>query len=321
MSPTMTNKYGLPDVIVKAVQRKVYDKGDADFTGSELPKPPLLRRLEMEHWNEIEEDVVERIWALFGDSIHYVLEQAATTELVEDRLSHFIDVDGMTYTVGGKIDHINLVARKLEDWKTTTVWALKDGVKPEWEAQTNVYAWILRMKGIEIDEIWIGAFFKDWSRTERLRYGNSYPETPIGMYPVRLWPMDEARAWIADRIIQHTATNPRDCTDEERWARPTTYALMKEGRKSAVRVMDTYGEITQYAIDNGHAGLRNAGSPITMVQGYSIEERPGSYVRCTEGNVEGKTFCPVSQWCPVMHPELRPQPAPPGESHQQALEI
>ena len=40
----LTNEYGAPDAFVKAIEGDPYTKGDADFSATELLKPPQIVR-------------------------------------------------------------------------------------------------------------------------------------------------------------------------------------------------------------------------------------------------------------------------------------
>jgi len=62
----LTNKFNLPDPIVNAVQNQGYTPGSSDITVTQLIQPPLIRQLNKKHWDDIEEDASDRVWALFG---------------------------------------------------------------------------------------------------------------------------------------------------------------------------------------------------------------------------------------------------------------
>lgn len=72
-----TNKFNLPDTVVRALTYDPYDRlGDVSVTTLLQPARKLaLTRL---HDDEIVEDVTDRIWSFFGRMGHVVLEQAAT---------------------------------------------------------------------------------------------------------------------------------------------------------------------------------------------------------------------------------------------------
>jgi len=303
MPRKITNQYGLPEIIAQAIRNRHYSKGDADFSATELQKPPLLRRLELQYEDDIEEDVVDMVWSLFGDAVHYVVAQGAETELAEYRWSAEIEVDGTTFKLSGQADSLDLKENKLDDWKTTKVWAVKDGLKSDWIAQVNVYRWILAMCGIEVDTLNIGCFFKDWSHREKQRYGSDYPPAPVWLYPVPVWNLTDTEEYIRAKIREHQVPVPRDCTDEERWKRIDKYTLMKKGRKSAVKVEDSEDDLYAY--------IKDKDIEISSKTKYYLEVRPGAYVRCTEGSTEGRTWCSVSAWCPLLHPDM----LKPGEEH------
>jgi hypothetical protein len=102
--------------------------------------------------------------------------------------------------------------------------------------------------------------------------------------PVKLWPVEHQRAYIEERIRIHQDAAAADqfgdelpnCSDAERWLKQSKFAVMKPGRKSAVRVFDTKAEADAFSTDNA---------------GTEVVERPGAATRCAEN------FCSVSQWC------------------------
>lgn len=71
-----TNRYNLPDVVVRALTYDPYDAvGDVSVTS--LLQPARKIALTRRHSSEIEEDVTDRIWMFFGRMGHVVLENAA----------------------------------------------------------------------------------------------------------------------------------------------------------------------------------------------------------------------------------------------------
>ena len=67
-----------------------------------------------------------------------------------------------------------------------------------------------------------------------------------------------------------------ECTPDQMWEKPTTYAVMKEGNKRATSV---------------HATEEEAQEALKMVKGKaSIVIRPGERTRC-------ETFCSVNRFC------------------------
>jgi hypothetical protein len=78
-----TNKYDLPDPIVRAVVFDPYTKGASDFSATELAKPPRLRTLSMKHRDELTEDVSDRLWSLLGQLGHLLLERAYQKDIYD----------------------------------------------------------------------------------------------------------------------------------------------------------------------------------------------------------------------------------------------
>ena len=72
------------------------------------------------------------------------------------------------------------------------------------------------------------------------------------------------------------------CSPEERWMKETTFAVKREGRKTAIRLFKTMEEATELA---------------EKEKGY-VETRAGEATRCVGD------FCGVSKWCNQYQGEL-----------------
>lgn len=281
----LTNKLGLPDALVKAVAHDDYVRGDADFTVTELLQPPRITELTRQHWDEIEEDVSDRIWALLGTVVHGILERAETVASVEERLtaqitfgmgpattstSHLTMVQGQleyvpgpfhqqqyVATISGKYDRcIVFPDGLLQDYKLMSVWETIHGLKADREQQLNMLAWIARENGIDIKKLEVVAIYRDWSKG-KAREGGNYPQRQVQTIPVALWEPSRTEAFIAERIRLHEAAKVElpECTNEERWAADYTYAVMKQGNKRAVRVLPTEDEAKAFIQAEGKPGL------------------------------------------------------------------
>jgi hypothetical protein len=281
-----TNKFLYPEPFARAVTLDTYDKGEADFTVSELISPPRLRQLVSRHDADITVDVSERLWIIMGTVAHDILERAGKEgqELTEERL--YATVAGKK--VGGKLDTLCLTSGLMTDYKVTSAWSYVFGDKPEWERQLNAYAFLARENGHKVEALQIFAMFRDWSPSKSLT-SDDYPKTNCLCIPIPMWTHDEARIYLAGRVLAHStaSTCPDDdlvpCTPEERWAKKTTYAVMKPGRKSALSVHDTEQEAWK-----------------AMGQGLTVETRPGKSVRC-ESYCAARDFCNVWKNDPTNH--------------------
>lgn len=287
----LTNTTGLPAPLVRAMERDNYHQpGHISVTG--LIQPPRLRQLSIRHDDEIVEDVTQRLWLLMGSAVHAVLEWAEdyrAPELIEQRL--VANVAGWIIT--GKPDLWSAPAT-LDDYKFTSVYAVKGGVKPEWESQLNIYKMLYRMYGFKVEQLRIIAIYRDWSKSQASR-DKTYPQAGAVVVPVQNWPGGGAMAYALERVLLHQAAEalPDDelppCTPEERWARPTKWAVVKKGNKRATKLHDTEEAAQDHA---GELGKQ-----------FVVEHRPGGFARC-------ENYCPVTKWCNQYQSELKPEPSP-----------
>jgi len=285
----LTNKLRLPALIVAAVGNDTYTKGDADFSVTELLTPPQLRRLRIDHFEEIEEDVADRIWSLLGSSTHHVIERAGLQSLSSlNEVTVMADYDG--YKIKGQADHVALDEGTLYDFKVTSVWKVRDNIPaPEWIEQTNMYRRLLEQEvGLVIDTVAVIAILRDWSKNEASRT-SGYPQAQVVRLKIPLWTDEQTDAFVRERIALHTASEPKPCTDADRWVKPSKYAVMKRGNVRAVRLFDTSHEADELASTSA---------------ALYVEYRPGEAIRC-------QNWCPVSRFCPQWAADPRnTQPTP-----------
>lgn len=275
----ITNKLGLPEPLVRAVQNDPYSRGDADFSVTDLLKSPRQLWLTRRHEDEIAVDVADRIWALLGQAIHAILERAGMDNaFVEERLYWTV----LGRKISGATDLFT--TEGLWDWKVTSAWTLVYKSRfEEWERQLNMYDFLFHKAGFDSPRLRIGTLLRDWSRTQALR-SNDYPRHNAVPVQVKQWTHDQQHEFILARVkrLIDAESLPDDdlphCTDEEMWAQPTKYAVMKEGRKSAVKVCDTE-QVAQQIISEQKDPAK-----------HRIELRPGTRNRCAD-------YCDAAPYC------------------------
>lgn len=278
----ITNTGGFPQALVRAVENDPYSPGDSDITVTALIQPPLISLLTEKHDDEIEVDVSERIWSLLGSAAHNILEQAAgQDELVEER--YYIEDHG--WKIGGKFDHLELTNGTLSDYKVTASYSVKDGGKDDWTKQLNILAYILEENGILVYDLRIVAILRDWNKNEAKR-NRDYPQSMVVTIPIERWSRDTVKAYIRERVMLHQGcriladsgdySSIPECSKEERWEKPESWAVMKKGGKRAVKVHNTPEGAESHAEALG--------------KDYYVEHRSGARVRC-----EG--YCSASQFC------------------------
>jgi hypothetical protein len=131
-----------------------------------------------------------------------------------------------------------------------------------------------------VADLSICAVIKDYNKRD---VGEFYPEAEAVMIQIPMMDNAEIEQYVRGRLEAHRDSKVAHdlggelafCTDEERWMRETTYAVKRDGRKTAIRVFKTIEEANELAIKE---------------KGY-VETRPGEPVRCTGD------YCGVSKWC------------------------
>lgn len=290
----LSNVLNLPAPLVAAIARDEYDNGGADISITTLLKPPRMVELERRHWHEIVEDANERIWSLIGRIGHAILAAGAQTNLVEYRL--FMNCLG--WKVSGQVDILN--EHTISDYKFVSVWSIKDGPKIEWIQQLNLYRLLaekLEIQPLGIQTLEVCAVLRDWSKLEAKR-SSEYPQSGVQMFQLPIWTLENAQAFLEHRVRLHQEAREilPECSSEETWERPDKWAVMKQGRKSALRVLESEEEALAWAIDNDWARHDDEGVYkwkeyiIAFHPGISIVKRPGERVRCA-------SYCAVADFC------------------------
>jgi hypothetical protein len=272
----ITNELGLPEAIVNAIRSDDYEPGHADISVTSLISPPQKRAIEKQHRDQIVQDASDMLWALMGKAMHKILEDGADPD-AEHEVRYYATHDD--YVISGQFDRYDLESGTLQDYKFSSVWEYIYGLKHERIAQLNVLAWLLRENGMTVNEIEVVFLFRDWSKS-KAKFDQSYPQHQMERIKVDMWSEDQVHNFLSKRLEAHFVTIPvPQCSDEDRWAKPTKYAVMKKGRKSAVRVLDSAVDATQYI------ETMKDQSP------YSIEVRPGENTRC-------EYYCAAAPFCP-----------------------
>jgi hypothetical protein len=278
----ITNKFGLPQTIVNALERPTYSKGKAHLSATELLNSPQIVVLRKQHLDELESDASDMVWSLFGSAVHHILEQGGDdNHLVEERLHAQMDGWDISGAIDLQIIHPDGI--EVNDYKTVGVYGVMHE-KKEWEEQLNIYAWLVEtVKKTPVTALKIVAIIRDWNRRDAgTRTG--YPAAPVAVIDIPLWSLERREAYVRERIHAHsealfameTGEPIPLCSPEDCWEKPTTYAVKKEGGVRAKIVCASEDEAKEELVKAG--------------KGYFIETRLGERTRCAN-------YCQVSQWC------------------------
>jgi len=287
----LTNNLYFPEPVAAAVRHYLQPRDRQDvgaFSVTELIGPPRIKVLRDSYDDQLMEDISSGVYALFGHGVHdLMLRHAGSDLIVEKRLHAKVALEGLdpaqpnpgAYHISGQFDLIDQ-RKTLVDYKVSSIWEAKDGLKVERIEQMNLYDYLCHLNGIQIHHAEVTMIFRDWSKMAVTRDAN-YPPRQIQTFPVPLWTHEEQESFLQKRLQTHVnaVTSLPECTPDERWTRPTVYAVMKEGRKSAVKLFPTNSEANDYI--KSIKKDRDA---------HYVLERPGEDIRC--GN-----YCPVSEFC------------------------
>jgi len=238
MPRILTNKFGFPEPLLRALSYDGYEKRGFISTTAliDSPKVRILRNN-----TEYYEDVSDLIWSVRGNAMHVVLERAAEmidkfdkeNGLLSPRYESEIKLDykmlGKHLTPAETDDGIHLTGTfdlmhiaspvTLFDYKDTSVWKVikckktidergatvyqagPEDVK-DWAKQTNIYRYIIwKTRGIIVEKINIIVFLKDWKQSEA--YKEDYPAKPVIIVSIPIYNFESVERFIEKRLELH----------------------------------------------------------------------------------------------------------------------
>lgn len=262
-----TNKHQLPDWLVKQlIPKENHPPLPKRMSVTSLIHPPRMRTLLLEKWDDISVDVSELLNFFDGNNL-----DAAFSDEIGAQEKMELEVDGVT--IVGKLDLVLPTSQGvvIVDTKRAKVGikGYTDTIK-EWERQLNCYSYLYtRIHGQPIVGLENHVFYKD--HTPVCAANPSYPPIAYEIIKQPLWSMSEAEDYIKTQLEYH-ASKPMDCPQDVRWGK---WKVKSEGRKTAHRVCDTFGEAVDWMNKNG--------------KGEFIEQH--DCIRC-------RHFCAVRSVCP-----------------------
>lgn len=292
----LTNKHNLPRAIFQAIERELYKPQEKLLRVTELIGPPLIKTLRIRHWDELVLDASDFLSTFLGTAGHYILSLfRADGVLSEHRME--VPIPDTDKVLRGTADLIVPEQGLLQDYKFVSVFSYIFGKErgfEEYTQQLNVYAWMCETVGIaHIERAELNMILRDWHSSKKRE--ENYPDIPFVRVPIHLWGRKAQSEFITQRLHVHATKAEQECTPEEKWQRPTTYAIMERGKTKAlaathyvdgVRKPFTSPQEAEQAVKN--LGLERRYKVYKTVW---IEKRPGRCVRCED-------WCSVAQVCP-----------------------
>ena len=277
----ITNTLNLPQPFVDAASRD-YQYKDKQYSVTALLKGTCQAILERRHADEIEQDVSDMIWAIFGTAVHSILENGQETEnqLKENKLV----IDVRDYKLSGIFDLYDAETKTVTDYKTGSCWKVIYNDWDDYRNQLLMYAFMLRSIGFECNRGQIVMLLKDHSKTKAMT-DSSYPQHSVHIETFDFTENDFANIemYIYKKFdeIKHYEQLPDDqlppCTPEQRWHKDDVWAVMKKGRKTAVKLYNKEDQAYDHATREGDS--------------FYVEFREGKDGRCED-------YCSVKDFCP-----------------------
>lgn len=274
----VTNSLNLPQALVDAVTLEKHN-AEGCLSATTLIKGVKEILLTDRHWEEITVDVKDSIWALWGTTTHKLLEKEYDGTFAEEKFEETVGA----YKVTGRVDCYDMANEILYDYKTTSAWKVVFKNFEDWFMQGMIYSWLLSLKGLKVKKCKFVAILRDWSESESIKKPD-YPKSPVYTYEFDVTDADlvDVEHFIrakVDMVSKNKEIADDDipvCQPDERWAEPTKYAVMKEGRKTAIKVFEDESEADGYAKELGEK--------------HYIETRPGKDKKCTR-------YCSCCEFC------------------------
>lgn len=281
--PNITNKHNLPEEIYRALCSDRYS-GDVggkktDYSATSLVAPVQQTILKKRYPDANSEDAVDRIWSMFGSIAHSLLEEHGSDgSFIEQRLYSKV----LGKTISGQVDHYK--DGIVTDYKTTTSYKVVKKDYTDWERQLNIYAWLFKQHNFKVRSLRIIAIIRDWKESET--YKKEYPQIPVEIIPITLWDDSRLKSFVMDRVAtlkiceEYSDSQLPKCTSDDMWEAPTVWAVMKEGRKSAVKLHSSL----ESALEHSSVMSDETGNS------YYVANRRGERRRCAK-------YCSVSSVC------------------------
>ena len=274
----VTDKINLPAAFVRATSTDRHNAAGC-FSATTLNKGAKEIILTDRHWDEIETDASDNVWAIFGTAVHAILENQPDNNFHEEKFKVPVSKSFVT----GQVDSYDMENKTIYDWKTASVWKIQYKDFTDWKAQGLTYAYLMQQSGLEVKRCKFVALLKDHSKS-KARTDSSYPQSPVYIYEFEVTAQDLAAT--KERIEKKVAEiesayllgddDIEPCTADERWADNDKFAVMKNGRKTAVKLFDNQADADAYAGELGNA--------------HYVEHRPAISRKCVD-------YCNCKEFC------------------------
>jgi hypothetical protein len=289
----LTNNLGLPQPFVDAATSHHEYKPNR-YSVTEVLGGTCEAVLKRRHQGEQDEDVADRVWAIFGTAVHKVLQEAKATDsqLQENWLS--VPIKGTKYELSGIFDLYDDETKTVTDWKTCATIKWQKQEFEDYRLQVLIYCWMLRQIGIDAENGEIVMILRDWVKS-KARFDKEYPQLQVQKVSWKFTEEDFKEAerhvfdWFANVAEQEKLEDSdlTPCSPKNRWHKDDKWAVVKNGVKRATRVLDDQEKANSLCDELS----RKTGKP------HHVEYRKGEDVKC-------EMYCSVSFACPFFQKQV-----------------
>lgn len=270
-----TNKHSLPDVIFDVVTKKRYDN-KGTLSATTLIQSPKISLLTKRHWDELEQDISDNIWMLFGSAVHNIFEKDVKEGETEKRL--YTELKGKK--ISGMFDLLHNDI--LTDYKVPSVWSIIFN-NNKWTEQLNIYKYLCEMNGIKVKKMQVIAILRDWQKS-RAEKDADYPQLPIVVKEI--FPYENTEEFVTRLVERYNEADKLAdddipvCSEKDRWTTENVYAVYKNKNKTATKLCKTMEEADKFIVNMKKQ----------YKDDFRIELRKGIDKRCEK-------YCGVNKFC------------------------
>ena len=273
----ITNKYNLPQAVVGAVTKHMHKKGN--FSVTQLLKGSTEIALEMANEDKLEMDVSDCINMILGTAVHKIFEAEELEGVLNEQYMEIPVYAG--FTVSGTADVVDTFNEEILDYKTCSTWKVIYKDYDDWREQLKAYMYLwYAQTGKMYHTGKIVALIKDFSPTDAQRKGD-YPRQPIMTIPFTF--TDEEIFGVPERwevkirevLLKLAVSSFGVCSEEERWAKPAKYALMKKGRQTAIKLYDSEEACLDAIGDDNNLYMEYRAGEDTKCEKYCVAGKCG----------------------------------------------
>lgn len=311
---------GLPKPIERALRNAVFEYSkarrqflerfagqyDYEFSVTDLMQAPKQLWLRRKFRDDIVIDLVrDNYFSLLGAVVHHILEKYAPPQcIVEERQHTFMNVDGKRILLHGQPDLYDPDTEGMDDYKFVSAYAVLYE-KAEYEFQLNVGKYLFETRGIPVKGLRNIYLFRHLDPIAQLR-NPDYPKDNIYIKVHQPWSRsvtEEKIKQLVSGLIQYAHTTWSqlpDCTDDQRWIRESTFAVIKRKKGTKANPIGDWSSRAFAKFDTEQEALSFM-KESSEKEEMKLEKRIGDPKKCLK-------YCPVVQWCEQRQKELRMNP-------------